>query len=106
MQGSDAADSIRVQVVSIESDREIGWAENITVALQDRIPDLQAAVGAGVAAVSASLQNLPRPTGWDVATIEATFGVSLTAEGGALIAKAGLGATMDVTVSFVRSNNA
>jgi hypothetical protein len=106
MQGSELTDSIRVQVVSVESDREIGWADNVTASLQDRLPDLQAAIHAGVSAVSASLQRLSKPPGWEISTVETTFGVSLTAEGGALIAKAGLGATVDVCVKFARSDDA
>jgi hypothetical protein len=90
----------------VESDREIGWAENLTASLQDRLPDLQAAIHAGVSAVSTSLVHIPKPSGWKIDTVETRFGISLTAEGGAIIAKAGLGTTLDVNVKLTRSEDA
>jgi hypothetical protein len=48
------------------------------------------------------LPSLPDAAGWNLGEISASFGVTLTAEAGALITKASAAATFEVVVTFRR----
>ncbi|GAA1543807.1 hypothetical protein GCM10009827_074440 [Dactylosporangium maewongense] len=99
---SDAvvADGVVVQVVEVGGGREISWGDNAVERLRDRLGDVQSAVVAGVRAVAANVT--PDLSGWEVAELQAKFGVTLTAEAGVVVSRATTGATFEVTVTLRR----
>ncbi len=95
------ADSVVVQVVDVAGGREISWGDGAVERLRDRLSDVQAAVVAGVRAVAANVT--PDLSGWEVAELQAKFGVTLTAEAGVVVSRATTGATFEVTVTLRRA---
>lgn len=95
---------ILVQVVpATQPGREIGWrSPAVADQLDRRLDDIKAAVATGTRAVGDSLPTLPEAAGWEVKEVSASFGITLTAEAGALITKASAGATFEVSVTFQR----
>jgi Trypsin-co-occurring domain 1 len=102
------ASPVWVQVVELDARREIGWGSNLAQKLQDRSHDIRAAIAAGSAAVAESLDSVKPSRGWDLKEISASFGVTLTAEAGAILSRASAEATFTVTVTFehVKSESA
>lgn len=106
MKDSDSTE-ILVQVVpQAEAGREIGWGTNVAEKLEGRMDDVRRAVESGSSAVASSVEGLPAPTGWRISEVSASFGVTLTAEAGALVSKAGGAATFEVAITFSRGTNA
>ncbi|WP_194421516.1 CU044_2847 family protein [Microbacterium abyssi] len=68
--------------------------------LTGRIDDVQRGVKAGVATLAKSLPELPTPDGWHLASVEATFGVSLGYEGSVIISSIAAEASFEVSVTF------
>ncbi|WBB91417.1 CU044_2847 family protein [Verrucosispora sp. WMMC514] len=97
---SDSAD-VLVRVVDVTAGRAIGRA-SVVDKLQDRIAELRAGMLAGARAVSADLDQLPERQHWQVSELSATFGVTLTADAGVVLSRAGAEATFEVTVTFTR----
>ena len=95
------ADGVVVQVVEVAGGREISWGDGAVERLRDRLSDVQAAVVAGVRAVAATVT--PDLSGWEVAELQAKFGVTLTAEAGVVVSRATTGATFEVTVTLRRA---
>lgn len=96
--------AVLVQVVpAAEAGREIGWGQaNVAEALDRRLDDIRQAIASGARAVADALPSLPRPDDWELSEVSAAFGLTLTAEAGALLTRASAGATFDVTVTFTR----
>ena len=93
---------VLVQVVDVQEGREIAWGANAATRLTDRLDDIRGAVAAGTRAVAAGLTDLPATEQWHVNQVSTTFGITLTAEAGVLLSKAGAEATFEVTVTFQR----
>ncbi|MDX2527011.1 CU044_2847 family protein [Streptomyces europaeiscabiei] len=98
-----ASPKVLVQVVELESGREISWGSNVAETLRNRLNDIREAIRAGADSVSSSLGDLPRQNGWEVGEVSASFGITLTAEAGVILSKASTEATFEVTVTFRRS---
>ena len=92
-----------MKVVEVGEGREIAWGGGATEKLQGRIGDVQQAVSEGVKAVSSSLHSLATVEGWQIDEVEASFGVSLVAEAGAVLTKVSGEATFEVNVVFRRT---
>jgi hypothetical protein len=93
--------AVLVQVVpGAAAGREIGWGTNVAERLDSRLDDIRRAIASGATAVAESLGTLPGATGWQLDNVTASFGITLTAEAGALLSKASAGATFDVTVTY------
>jgi hypothetical protein len=93
--------AVLVQVVpGAAAGREIGWGTNVAERLESRLDDIRRAIASGATAVAESLGSLPGASGWQLDNVSASFGVTLTAEAGALLSKASAGATFDVTVTY------
>jgi Trypsin-co-occurring domain 1 len=92
---------VLVQVVT-EEDREIGWGSNLAERLDERLDDVRRAVALGAAAVSGSVQEISDVPGWRLGEVVAKFGVTLTAEAGAILTKGSVGATFEVTLTYRR----
>jgi hypothetical protein len=74
--------------------------------LTGRVGDVQRGVQAGVAALSSSLPTLTAPAGWELASVEAKFGVSLGYEGSVIISSIAAEASFEVTVTFAPARTA
>jgi hypothetical protein len=91
-----------VQVVEVDVEGDIGWRDNLAEQLGDRSEDIRHAIAAGAKAVTDSLPQLPGAQGWKMKEVSASFGVTLTAEAGAILSKASAGATFEVNVTYQR----
>jgi hypothetical protein len=99
------APEVLVQVVpDAAAGREIGWGTNVAERLDARLDDIRRAIASGASAVAESLGSLPSARDWRLDNVTASFGVTLTAEAGALLSKASAGATFDVTVTYKRDD--
>ena len=94
---------VLVQVIEAEPGQEITWGADAVERLADRVDDVRDAIASAFATVSAGLTDLEAPSDWEIGTISATFGVTLSAETGVIVSKASLGATLDVTITFRKS---
>ncbi|ONI78234.1 hypothetical protein BWI15_01775 [Kribbella sp. ALI-6-A] len=97
-------DRVYVEVLPAPGgDRQIrGGDKRVLELLEQRAADIRDAMTSGAQTVANGLRELTSPEGWQIGEVSAAFGVSLTAEGGMVITKAGVGATLEITVSFVR----
>jgi hypothetical protein len=95
---------VLVQVVPVEEGREIGWGASVAEQLGDRLEDIRRAITAGAKAVADSLAGLPGAQGWRLGEVEASFGVTLTAEAGVILSKASAAATFEVKVLYQRDH--
>ncbi len=98
-----AAGEVLVQVLPVDSGREIGWGSNQVAVFRDRLADVRQAVVSGAEAVADSLSGLPSAEGWRLREVSGSFGISLTAGGGVILMKAAAGATFEITVTFQRA---
>lgn len=98
----DSTDNVWVQVVALDSQRQITWGSDVAQRLQERIGDIREAVTAGAATVASSLRSLDSPAGWELDEVSASFGIALTAEAGVLLTKASGEATFEVSITFRR----
>jgi NTP-dependent ternary system trypsin peptidase co-occuring protein len=97
------APEVLVQVMpGTGAGREIGFGVNVAERLEARLDDIRRAIASGATAVAESLGGLPSAQGWQLAEVSASFGITLTAEAGALLSKASAGTTFDVTVIYKR----
>ncbi|WP_371544100.1 CU044_2847 family protein [Streptomyces sp. NBC_00554] len=97
-----ASTGVLVQVVDLESGREIAWGSNVAETLRNRLGDIRDAIHAGAESVAGGLGNLPGREGWEVGEVSATFGITLTAEAGVILSKASTEATFEVAITFRR----
>ena len=99
-------DRVLVQVVDVNvtADREITFGRSLADALADRADDIRSAIEAGSKSVADSLESLTTPEGWRLGEVSASFGITLTAEAGVIISKASAGATVEVSVKFMRAD--
>jgi hypothetical protein len=100
-----AREPVLVQVIDVEvaADREIAFGKSLAEGLSDRLDDIRAAIQAGSESVAESLSSLASPEGWRLREVEASFGITLTAEAGVIVSKASAGATLEVSVKFTRA---
>jgi hypothetical protein len=91
-----------VQVVEVEDGREISWGPNLAEQLENRSEDVRRAIAVGAKTVADSLGELAAAQNWRLGAVSASFGVTLTAEAGAILSKASAGATFEVTVTYQR----
>lgn len=97
---------VYVQVVPVESGREIGWGSNLVQQLEERRESIREAIVAGSSTIAESLAQLNPPSNWEIKEVEASFGITLTAEAGVILTKASAEATFEVTVKFARAKDA
>ncbi|WP_433305070.1 CU044_2847 family protein [Actinoplanes sp. CA-030573] len=95
-------DNVLVKVVETGEGREISIRDNVAERLRDRVADLRGAVLAGAQALNADLDQLPEQPQWQANKLEAKFGITLTADAGVVLSRAGAEATFEVTISFSR----
>jgi len=95
-----AAKPVQIQVVEMESGREINWSSNLSESLESRLEDIRSAIASGCNAVSHSLASLPAAEGWKLGEVSASFGITLSAEAGVILTKASASSTFEVTVKY------
>lgn len=96
-------DSVLIRVAAVGTNgRQIRNPPNVAEALESRLDDVRRGIAAGTSAISASMADVACPRGWNVESIEATFGITLGAEGTVIVAKASLEASFEVTVTYHR----
>jgi hypothetical protein len=98
----DGMDNVWIQVVPLDSQRQITWGSDVAQRLHERIGDVQDAITTGAATVAGSVSSLDSPAGWGLDEVSATFGIALTAEAGVLLTRASGEATFEVSVTFRR----
>lgn len=92
-------DLVLVQVVD-ETGREIGWGKDDAERLDARLDDIRRGVASAAGAMSASITGLPQTPAWTLTEVSASFGLTLTAEGGVIVSKVPAGATFEVTLTY------
>jgi hypothetical protein len=93
---------VLVQVVDVHEGREIAWGANAASKLDDRMDDIRKAIIAGTKAVSNGLSDLTVADQWEIDEVSASFGITLTAEAGVLLTRAGAEATFEMSITFKR----
>jgi hypothetical protein len=95
-----ATKQVLVQVVPTKAGREIGWGASRIGTLADRLGEIRDGIQEATQAIAESLSNAPVVRGWSMTEMSASFGLSLSAEGGVIVTKATAGTTFEVTVTF------
>ncbi|GGL95916.1 CU044_2847 family protein [Nakamurella endophytica] len=110
MDGQDAAGSSRdgghqilVRVVPAVGDRSPAVAGELVERLADRLDDVRAAITDGARTVAQSLTDVPAAAGWELAEVTGSFGLTLTAQAGVILARGSVESTLEVTVTFRRT---
>jgi len=100
-----AVDGVRVETVELDAAgaRQIGLRHHTTELLSERRDDIEAAVGEACEIVQDSAAKLDGRNGWRVSSLEAKFGVTLSAEAGVVVSKASAEASFEVTVTIERA---
>jgi hypothetical protein len=95
---------VQVIDVNVAAGREITFGKNSAEKLANRQDDIRGAIEAGSQTLANSIESLPSPAGWRLGEVSASFGITLTAEAGAIVSKASAGATFEVSVTFTRED--
>lgn len=96
------AESQPVRILTLEppqNGRQIGARTRLSEVLADRAGDVQSAIEQAVDVVRGSASRLQDQGGWRVASIQATFGIALTAEAGVIISKTSAEASLEVSIT-------
>lgn len=93
-------DDIRVQVVELSSGRQVGFGTGATEALGQRARDLRRGIVVVVRIVRESLGGVAAVQGWHQREVAVTFGITLTAESGVVVARASTEASFEVKVTY------
>jgi len=98
---------VRVETVALDGagGRQIGPRSRTTTLLKDRHDDIEAAVAEAAAVLQASAAKLDDSHSWRIKTVEAKFGLTLTAEAGIILSKASAEASFEVTISIERQGS-
>lgn len=97
--------TIRVETVELDSsgNRQIASRRRTSSPLTERRDEIEQGIRAAVDVVRSSLDTTDEDTrGWRVASVEATFGITLAAEAGVILSKASAEATFEVTLTVER----
>lgn len=99
-----AQPEVRVETVQLDraGNRQIGPASRTTALLKERHDDIEAAVAEASAVLRDSAAKLEDADGWRVKSVEAKFGITLTAEAGVIISKVSAEASLEVTITVER----
>lgn len=95
---------VRVEVVALEhgSGRQIARHERVTELLRERAADIEAAIAEAARIAGAGLTRSNQDEAWRVSSLEASFGLTLTAEAGVIVGKASTEACFEITLTLQR----
>ena len=97
--------SVRVETIEVDpsGNRQIGARVRTSALLNERRDDIEAAVAEASSIIQDSVTKVGEKAGWHVKSLEAKFGLVLTAEAGVIISRASAEASFEVTVRVERS---
>lgn len=95
---------VRIETVEIDSsgNRQIGARTRTAALLTERRDDIETAVAEASSMIQDSAAKVDEKSGWRVKSLEAKFGLILTAEAGVIISRASAEASFEVTVTIER----
>ena len=101
---SGSPDRVRVETVAIDAsgNRQISARNRTTQLLRERREDVEAAVHEATVILKDSVAKVEDSGGWRMKSLEAKFGITLTAEAGVLVSRASAEASFEVTVTIER----
>lgn len=93
--------NVQIETVSVDSAgaRQIGPRTRTTEMLHDRRDDIEAAVIEASSVIQGAVAKVDNKTGWKVKSLEAKFGITLTAEAGVILSRASAEASFEVTIT-------
>jgi Trypsin-co-occurring domain 1 len=96
---------VRVETVSLDAsgNRQIATKHRSTALLKDRRADIETAVREAVAVMQESAAKSEDASGWRIRSLEAKFGIVLTAEAGVVVSRASAEASFEITISVERA---
>ncbi|MFH8791637.1 CU044_2847 family protein [Streptomyces sp. NPDC017941] len=99
---------VRVETVALDAtgSRQISSRIRTSSALGDRAEELEEAIVQASSIAQQSLAQVPRKNGWEVSSMEVTFGLTLAAEAGVILSKASAEASFEVTLTVERTAEA
>ncbi|WP_409240311.1 CU044_2847 family protein [Streptomyces sp. PA5.6] len=96
---------VRVETVALDASgtRQISPRTRTSSSLGDRAAELEEAIVQASAIAQQSLAQVPSRDGWQVSSMEVTFGLTLAAEAGVILSKASAEASFEVTLTVARA---
>ncbi|MEU8749094.1 CU044_2847 family protein [Streptomyces chartreusis] len=96
---------IRVETVALDAtgNRQIASRSRTTAALGERAAEIEDAIVQASAIAQRSLDQVPERGGWQVRSLDVTFGLTLAAEAGVILSKASAEASFEVTLTVERT---
>lgn len=100
-----AAPMVRIETVNFDrhGNRQISAANRTASLLEERRAEIEAGIASAADIVRSSMASAETKDGWRVASVEATFGLTLSAEAGVVITKASAEASIEVTMTIERA---
>ncbi|GAA3834949.1 hypothetical protein GCM10022403_079660 [Streptomyces coacervatus] len=97
--------NIRVETVALDAAgmRQIASRARPTAALGERAAEIEEAIVQASAIAQRSLDQVPERAGWQVKSLDVTFGLTLAAEAGVILSKASAEASFEVTLTVERT---
>ncbi|WP_234344156.1 CU044_2847 family protein [Streptomyces sp. NRRL F-5123] len=97
---------VRVETVALDAagGRQIAARTRTSAVLEDRAAEVEEAIVQASAIAQQSLAQVPERDGWQVTSMEVTFGLTLAAEAGVILSKASAEASFEVTLTVERSS--
>lgn len=97
--------AVRVETVEIDHSgtRQISGRTRPTVPLAEHTPQVRAAISAASEIVQDSLESMRPRAGWQVSTLEVTFGITLAADTSIIVSKASAAASFEVKLTVERT---
>ena len=95
---------VRIETVQLNQSgtRQISSKTRTTELLQDRRDDIEAAVCEASNIIQDSVVKVEDKGGWRVKSLEAKFGITLSAEAGVILSRVSAEASFEVTVTIER----
>lgn len=96
---------VRVEVVELDDGgtRQIAATGRATELLRERADDVRAAIHEAIDIARTGLDAVPSTGPWGVTSLQATFGLTLTAESGIIVGKASGTASFEIRVTIERT---
>ncbi|MFD9071103.1 CU044_2847 family protein [Streptomyces lasiicapitis] len=96
---------VRVETVALDAggSRQIATRTRTTSPLDGRAAELEEAIVQASAIAQESLAQVPARHGWQISSMEVTFGLTLAAEAGVILSKASAEASFEVTLTVERT---
>lgn len=96
--------AVRIQTVDLDvvGSRQISTKVRTTGLLAERRPEIEAGIQEAIEMVKGSLAKDTDRHGWQVSSVEATFGITVTAEAGVVLTKASAEASFEVKLTVER----